>query len=59
MGKFIVPENSDGIGEAEDVIINNGGTVSKDGLICYLGEKEEVWDAIIFLRDEWDYALIP
>jgi hypothetical protein len=56
--KFMV-DGSDGIIEAEDIIIKAGGTI-KDGLIdppSECDDGDELFDAMEYLIYEWDYAL--
>lgn len=55
--------HSDGIGEAEEVVIANGGVI-KDGWISLpvpapADGNENFWDAVQFLIEEWDYAIQP
>ena len=49
---------SDGIRECEDIIKKGGGEVSELWMITYRGEDDEVWRAIQYLLDEWDYGFI-
>jgi len=50
-------EPTDGIGEAEEIIIKGGGKINK-GVIIYIGNDPEVNKAINFLIHEWDYGFM-
>lgn len=67
-------DGDDGIDAAEQIIISHGGTVNitsigiikipahmqwdEDGNNYDIPYMEEFWDAVQFLCEEWDYAIL-
>lgn len=56
--KFMI-DGSDGIGEAEDIIINAGGRVEQGFITLPLECNDDIFDAAQFLIEEWDYDVKP
>lgn len=58
--KFMSPTN-DGIDTCTKIIESREGSIDKDFYInippSVANGDQEFWDAVEFLRDEWDYAL--